>query len=46
MSTYTEVGTAAFSKRKHHPKLQFKNQSNPELQIGLYYSVKLKTRYL
>lgn len=41
MSTYTEVGTAAFSKRKHHPRLQLKNQNNSELQIWLYYSVKL-----
>lgn len=27
MSTYTEVGTAALSKRKHYPRLQLKNQT-------------------
>lgn len=42
MSTYTEVGTAALSKRKHYPRLQLKNQSNPKLQIWLYYNVKLE----
>lgn len=41
MSTCTEVGTATFSKRKHHPRLQLKNQSNAKLQMWLYYSVKL-----
>lgn len=42
MSTYTEVGTATFSRRKHHPGLQLENQSNPKLQIWLCYSVKLE----
>lgn len=42
MSTYIEVGTATFSRRKHHPRLQLENQSNPKLQICLCYSVKLE----